>query len=269
MIKNKLENIGIPSPVKEDIGKLVDFYSKNGIENIMEEYIYLSSDNKTNPDEVGLIIANILLVPGKEKQKFIYLQRFNNFGDLSDIHIVSLPHGYHRDILKEYNSNVLRIPEIFFDSDIIHYIVSGGYIDFSDKPHRVYSSSGDFGGKISKYKTTDITAFLLNEAFGNMFSSENIREGKEYIENMINFMEEHKLNKDFYERLIDFYYNQGSMLKQHFLAIMTMKCLDRVINEDGDLLSALVEETTKGIGRYILLKGVEYNLKKQQNNVSF
>jgi len=108
----------------------------------------------------------------------------------------------------------------------------------------------------------DIAAYLTKQSglFKNV-ESENMDQGKEYINRCLEIMLKYLHKPEFYSQLIDLYHlepvRHDQYVMPHLLgALVMMKAMDDAFAGRGDFIKNLVKETSEGLGREIFLRGV-------------
>lgn len=239
----------------------------------------IASGNLTqDPDKSALIIFRAFIENGrsvKNDQKYVLGIRFYSFGDMATIDLISLDRGYHRDMAYEhiqkfdwpimddtYQRSLNKVQETMHAP----FIFVGGHLAVGDgNKVALFSDSGDYGGHIFFSNINDIASFVLSTISGVTATGGNIETGKNIIQGIMDLMDQHKLQPDFYEKLVEYVNRQpihgSGFTAQHIGALLMMKVKDRIIRENGDFLSTIVDEMSGGLGRYILISGVAKNIR--------
>ncbi|MEM3405776.1 MAG: hypothetical protein QW117_02260 [Candidatus Pacearchaeota archaeon] len=257
-------------------------YSKeNNLDFKKNAFYLLKSENSiSKPEDIGLILVRIALsdLEGKlsKEKKYVILQTYYDEGDLSTIDIVRLPFDMHRKIVEEYLEEILtkEISRQFIPlhEGLSRFLTAGGFIEKNVDKIKFYGSSVDFSNRFSTYDTNDIASYLTRES--GLFdiveppNQQYSNKGKEYIERCLDIMRQHKLKPEFYSQIIDLYILENirndEIVRPHlFYSLNLMKSIDKAIKEGKDINQVLAEETAEGIGREMMIKGIEEKLKKK------
>lgn len=120
--------------------------------------------------------------------------------------------------------------------------------------------SGDYGEKILGWHTNKIACALSN--FCEISVQGDTMKGQDFFKRILDFMLENKLKNNFYENFVQ-QNIKNCFTAQHFGSLVTMKTLDRFIKEDKDFFQILIEEISDGLGKFIFLTSVKYNIEKK------
>jgi len=258
---------------------------KNLEDSIYSDFYLVKNKEKEIPsaENTGLIHVRALLGDVNEKKssvnKYVLLQSYYNQGDLSTIDLVKLPKKMHQEIAEEYLTKILK-PELSHEflphksknlsKNLSRFLIGGGYAKIKNDSISFEGSSGDFGNHYSPHSVNDISAYLIDQAgLYNKIKSTNKEKGREYIERVLDTMANYKHKKEFYSKLVDLYVKENVRedisVHPHILASLAMmKAYDRAKNKGISLLQAIIEETTDGIGREIMMAGLAERLKKEE-----
>lgn len=276
----------IPTPQTVLWEKLVNSYIQNN--NLGESYydqFYLSSfpkDEMPTADNVGLLLVRSLFadINGEKssENKYVMLQSYYDQGDLSTIDIIKLPKGYHKEIIKTYLSDIL-VPEVsqqlipVSNEGYSRFLTAGAHLSRSGDKIIFKNTSQDFGNKLSTYNINDVAAYLLNKSnlnFEGVSDNNKLSLGEEYVSKALNLMSEHKKSNNFYSRMLDIYLDDIlasgksiSGILPH--SLMMIKAHDRAFAEDKDIVQTMVEETSGGMTREFMLRGIAYKIANLKN----
>lgn len=284
MTIEKLSSEEIPNEATERWTQSVKSYlANNRVGNSVYTNFYLTKSNSNNPtpENTGLIwVRNLLTdLEGRlsEENKYVLLQTYSNFGDMSTIDIVKLPKEYHKDIVREYfgilDENQLKHGEENFS----RFLITGGSAKSIENEIEFNSNSADFGAYISRWNTNDVASYLVRQSgLFERAKSENPNEGEDYIKRIMGLMIENKGEQDFYSKLVDFcfeevelYRNRKKIDNNKISAMIMMKSLDKAIKEGKPLEQMLVEEIAcGGLGREFIIKGIADRIKEQKEKDS-
>ncbi len=216
----------------------------------------------------------------KEDQKYVIGIRFYSFGDMATIDLISLDKGYHKEIVKDHiermnwpviDNKKLPIFTMNEEENLVPFIFVGGHLCIDEHEKVSFSgSSGDFGSNIIFSDANDVAAYVASLCGIGTINEKMKKTGEEFIDNLLSFMKDNKLKKDFYEKFVDYGFSKDHKCKtqvfngQQLGALFSMKVTDRVVVDGDDILIAMVDEVTGGFGRYVMLSGVAHNMRKQK-----
>ncbi len=232
--------------------------------------VIAKSGEAGDPDETALIFLRLFIENGeraKKDQKYIIGLRFYSFGDMASVDIVSLDKGYHRDIVHEHATRMdwlfPEAPKVdaFLESYSIPMVAAGAYLQVTADNIVTFSGqSSDFSGKLFGW---DVNEIARQAAFICGTSTESSNVGKEFLQELVDFLLENKLKKDFYEKFVENFI-AGRFTGQNFGGLLTMKVLDRALKEKKDILQLLVEEVTDGFAKKSMIISVAQKMKEKK-----
>lgn len=234
-----------------------------------------SAFNIKNPEKSGLVILRTFIQNGEKAkidQKYIIGIRFYSFGDMATIDLVSLEKGYHREICYEHlkrmnwplwSEDMGIFTDHYGETTRAPFLFVGGHLKVSDDNSvKFYGNSGDYGSKLLFSDSNSLANYILSVS-GIPFFGEK-ESGEELVEYLLKFMYENKLKREFYRDLISGLYSREEEIKltaQNIGALITMKVVDRHILGEGDILQLMVDETSEGLARDIMLQGVAQRVR--------
>ncbi len=241
-------------------------YSQNN--SLRQIVLATLSSQLGNPDKTSLLIFRSFIKKGekaKEDQKYILALRFYNFGDMATLDLISLNLGFHRQIACEHiekmNWSFVDQQADEFDKTIqTPFLLVGGHLRLVDEKIIFSKTSQDYGNSLFLSDSNAVAEYFLGH--------DQSGQGENFVQQLSEFMLANKQRPDFYEQffskmLINFS-NQGHFNSQQINSLLTMKVLDRIINEKKEPLGLLTEETTRGFGRYVMLASVADKLKRSK-----
>lgn len=239
-----------------------------GDHNILKCFALIKKDGGDDPNHTALIIVRMFIQNSdraKKDQKYIFGVRFYGFGDLATIDLISLDTGWHRDIVQEHAQKMNWIlPELQSRDQLrqayaIPLIAVGAHLNINDLGMiEPFSSSGDLGVNSLGVDVNEIVKHFL---FTSHCSVENSHKGHDWITDLLDFMLCNKLRRDFYERFVA-HHIAGGFTGQNFGGLLTMKVLDRSLEEDQDFFSLFFEELTDGLANKCMVIGAMHGMKK-------
>ena len=221
------------------------------------KYVVLA-DGTSEPNSTALMVVRMFLQKETKENKYIMGIRFYSFGDLATLDIISLDLPFHRNIIAEHAKKFgWESPIANLDnSHTIPFAFVGGFIE----PGPIFvGSSGDYGNNFFGYNSNDVVKSAVSMINGETHIPD------QFFEFMLNFMKNHRLKHDFYEKIYQDLLDHAAAERlhpQHLGSLVTMKALDRAILDGTDFIQALVEETTSGLGRIMFLSNVAKSMKK-------
>jgi len=240
--------------------------------------------NKKNLEEVSLIVLRIFIedtARAREDQKYVVGIRFYSFGDMATIDVISLDKGLHKEICYDHlkrmgwpswNEQIGEKVNEFDETTRAPFLFVGGHLKIkSEKQAEFFGSSGDYGLDILFSDSNSIAQYVAS-ASGIELGVGNEKKGESFVQEILQFMLKHKLNKDFYEKLIQETCQKtptvdSSFSAQQIGAFVAMKVADRMLTENKDGMSLIVEEMCGGgIGRTILLESVAQRLRVKKGS---
>ena len=266
---NRLTPKDIPMPLADLIKENAEKYmEKNGIDLEVQSYVYFN-DAQT-PEDTAAIQFNLVIDPSDTKpNKYVLMQNFQNYGELSNINIFKLPGGNHRNVILDgYNLFLSPDQEIkpVKTTDHLPYLLAGGYFDPEKKRPIFSGSSEDYGDRIGIHNVNDIANWAYCTA-GLEEKEErlDVKQGLEYVTSTLDMMTQNK-GEHFYSQLIEEYMLKDIRAEQrthpHVASALTqMKINDRVANENIDYVQATVDEL-QGIQREMMLRSVAERMKQ-------
>lgn len=250
-------NIFKEEAIWESMWPIVDFKRTYGREDGVCKYVMLA-DGTGQPDSTALMVVRMFIQKETKANKYVMGTRFYSFGDLATLDIISLDFPFHREIIAEHTKRFGWASPVV-NADIYHSIpfaFVGGFIE----PKLVFvGSSGDYGDNFFGWSSNDV----VNSAVAMIRGESNAPD--KFFEFMLTFMKQHKLQRDFYEKLYQGLLDHlpdKKLHPQHLGSLVTMKALDRALVDGTDFIQALVEETTDGLGRVIFLANVVKGMEK-------
>ena len=239
-------------------------YQGLGNNNIFESIMLVDDHANGNPDTMGIISVRFFVengVKAKADQKYALCLRSLGFGDVVIFDIISLDRPFHRDIIAEHDKRMgLRYPGLKnTDAYDLPIFVIGAHlrVDTNNKLE-AFGESGDFGGNLVG---ADVNEVLKQLAFLAGIGNEESQLGKKFLNDLLDFLGQHKLQADFYERFVEKYI-ASKLTGQNFAGLRNMKVLDRHITEgEANLLKISVEEMSGGFFRTCMLLGIAEKIK--------
>jgi hypothetical protein len=143
------------------------------------------------------------------------------------------------------------------------FAVTGGHLEMADNGLlRFHGESSDYTDYLLWSKANPVASFIA-ETLG-LAVENNTRPGKQFMQKLLSFLQEHKLSDDFYEELAAKSFTDGERVTgQQLSAMLTMKSADRVLEEDGDFVSILVNELTGEFSSKVMAENVARQLRDQ------
>lgn len=215
----------------------------------------------SDPDGIAVMLVRVLIEKGGPR-KYIMTMKFQGFGDLVMIDIVSLDQAYHKDIGAAY----LKMWGVDFSTKEPMYevpvMLAGGWTSPDGETVKLESESMDFGNRLLGKDINEIGNYLLS--FTEKDNPDvDTTPGENTIREILEFVLAHKRQPDFYEKLVDQLYanGEGKISHQHLSGLLHMKVEDRVAAGDGDYLTILVQEVAGGTPRYAMMQSVARRLR--------
>lgn len=225
-------------------------------------YSVLGKMEGDNVDKASIILLRCFIQKGDELlrgQKYVGGIRSINFGDMAIFDLVSLPEKNHSEIAYEHAKKMQYLidPSQPADRLMATYNVpmmyAGGHVRITkDGQLFFFGTSGDYTKYLLGEDINNLgrfAAFACNIPVGG-----KVKESVNFLDNLLTLMLEQKLNKGFYERLIEYYVDK-QFTPQQLGALVTMKSLDRSLSEGKGVIEMLVEEAVDpaGLAKFFLL----------------
>ncbi|MFA6428353.1 MAG: hypothetical protein WCW02_02295 [Candidatus Buchananbacteria bacterium] len=204
-----------------------------------------------NPDKIACLNIRTLIEQGAniaKDQKYVLGIRFTNFGDLILADLASLDLPNHRDIVHEHGKILKELTvehdDKFTESYFSPYVYVGGHLRINPAGQlEFFGDSGDFGGNFFGSDSNEVAAFFA--AVCELPVAQSVSAGQEKIRKLLEFVKEHKRQKNFYELVIREYL-KARLTGQNLAALANMKALDRQHAEGIGFFQALTEEIAGG-----------------------
>ena len=213
--------------ILNDLSDLENIWTLSAFNNAYSEpgltscALAVDSDYSGNLDKMSMITFRTFIENGecaKNDQKYILGIRFYSFGDMATIDIISLNKGYHKEIAYNHQK-MMGWPSFkeFFNETVdplkatyeAPFIFIGGHLKVDEFGKvNFFSSSDDYGNEALFSKGNSIAAYVA-EACGLQVKNTDKTIGKAFIKDLLIFMRENKLKKDFYEILLSHIQRQG------------------------------------------------------------
>jgi len=186
------------------------------------------------------------------------------------IDLISLDRENHRDIASEHVKRMewplaenVSGSEKFESTYHSPFAVTGGHLRVTDNDSLCFhGDSSDYTDYLLWSKANPVASFIA-ESLG-LTVENNTRPGKQFMQKLLSFLQEHKLSDDFYEELATKSFTDGGRVTgQQLSAMLTMKSADRVLEEDEDFVSILVNELTGGFSSKIMVANAARQLRDQ------
>jgi len=199
-----------------------------------------------------------------EGQKFVVLCRFQEFGRMLLLDLVSLDLPNHRDIARKYleawGNKDLEADQSDETLRRQPYMIVGGFAHSTEDITRFEGSSGDFGNMLFGAPASDLATFLVAYASPETRGPHE-QKGGQAMQAIMAHMIAHGQQSDFYEQTYDFLLSRvGSQgpYPQHLSGLLYMKIDARYDPEKDDLFNILIEEMTSGFMRHLILSSIQH-----------
>lgn len=202
----------------------------------------------------------------RQGQKFVITFRFQAFGEVLMIDVVSLNEDFHWQIASRYLSLYgIRRRGSHSLTDEVPYVIAGGFANCRNDQIDFSGESQDFGDKILGLDVNCLAQFLLinTEIATNIGSASK---GEELLCQLAQVMLTHGGQSDFYERFVDFARDRNAKFyAQNIGALIRMRADDVAARTGLSYGSALVLEMSGGkLSSYIMLSGVAERIRKKK-----
>jgi hypothetical protein len=196
------------------------------------------------------------------------------------IDVISLDKGFHREICydhmkrmgwQSWNEQVGKQVNEFNETLQAPIMFTGGHLKIGQGNHvDFFDSSGDYGN-YSFFTDTNAIAAYAASVSGIELGIGDKESGEVFVRELLQFMLENKLKKDFYELLIkevnmkevsDSKISNRLFTAQQIGSLINMKVEDRVIEEGGSNFLQIMVDEMQNVGRMIMLAGVARRIRK-------
>lgn len=230
-----------------------------------------------NPEKTSLIIFRTFIQNGekaKKGQKYIIGIRFYSFGDMATIDLISLEDGFHKYICYEHlkRMNFLLQEENISGSINYHDTINapcffaGGHLKVQDNDIvNFFGDSGDYGGGIMFSDSNSLANYILS-LIGKSSGSKD--SGQNLVHYLLRFMYNNKLKREFYRNFVADLFSREedvTITSQNIGALIAMKVIDRHLLGEGDILQLMVDESSGGLARDIMICGTARMMRNKKN----